>query len=100
MPRPWDYLELRTGYRRREGSPVWISHDAILRAPNHQRWDGNAPEPVSQFGVVHVWLPTEQGQRLVVFRDEDEILVRKCTVVGPVTNRICEEQVAQFRVIH
>src|SRR5262245_59152981 len=82
VPGRLDQLEARPGNEGTVRLPVSGRHDAVARPPQHQRGDGDPPEPALELGVVHVGMPGVETERFPVARPHDDLVVGHGVVVG------------------
>src|SRR5438477_13167658 len=68
MARVGDLLEFGAGDGRAVILAVGDRREAVVRAPQEQRWDPDAVQAPSQLRVVHVGIPREERGRLAVAR--------------------------------
>src|SRR5262245_3373370 len=66
MARPWDSHQPRGRHELGTGTPIGRRDDAVVVAPDEQRRNADPLQPMPELGVVHVGLPAQARETLVI----------------------------------
>src|SRR5262247_3381131 len=83
-----DRDEARAQHMIRKGAAVCRRNDAVILTPDEQGLCPHPRQPMLELGIVHVGLPAEAGEALVVARNDRELILRHRLVVALALLRI------------